>query len=151
MSQVTVKVDQELCEAYLQQLPQHVQSAFKAQLRAIAEEAAEIMREEAPERTGRLRQSIEILQGTEDSYLVTPLAPYAVYVEFGTRPHIITPAHASVLRFQTGNGNIVFSMRVSHPGIPPNPFIARTQDRAREIAFETMQEGIVEAVKIEAV
>lgn len=45
--------------------------------------------------------------------------PYAVYVEFGTGPHVIRPKDDGVLAFEAG-GETVFTTVVHHPGTPPN-------------------------------
>lgn len=49
-------------------------------------------------------------------------ASYAVFHHSGTRPHIIRPKTAKVLRFQVG-GATVFAQEVHHPGTKPNPFL----------------------------
>ncbi len=59
---------------------------------------------------------------------------YAVYVEFGTPPHIIRPKNAKALHWtQSGVGprggkvkTDVFAKVVHHPGTRPNPFIRTT-------------------------
>ena len=49
------------------------------------------------------------------------------FLEFGTRPHVILPRFASVLRFEIG-GEVIFSARVYHPGTKPLCFVRRTQE-----------------------
>lgn len=78
----------------------------------------------APFLTGTLRNSIQFIKQPDGSYKIS-MVDYALYVEFGTAPHVITPKNARALRFQQGSG-AVFSMRVEHPGTQPNPFIRRT-------------------------
>lgn len=52
-----------------------------------------------------------------------PKATYAPYVEFGTRPHIITAVNAKVLaNRKTGQ---IFGPVVHHPGTKANPFLER--------------------------
>src|SRR4030067_3417429 len=53
----------------------------------------------APWKTGKLAGSIvkEIAEGEAS---IQALAPYAIYVEKGTRPHEIRPVNASVLAFE---------------------------------------------------
>lgn len=48
-------------------------------------------------------------------------APYAMYVENGTKPHVIE-AKGKALRFEL-NGETVFRKRVNHPGSKPRYFI----------------------------
>ncbi|MFF4755553.1 hypothetical protein ACWD5R_32000 [Streptomyces sp. NPDC002514] len=50
--------------------------------------------------------------------------PAVRYVLDGTRPHIIRPRRAKVLRFEVG-GRVVYSAYARHPGTRPNNFLAR--------------------------
>ena len=96
---------------------------------ALAGRAEELMREGAPRRTGRLTSSIHREAGRLEA-AVGPRAPYAIYVEYGTRPHVIRPVHARALRFEAG-GHIVFAAWVQHPGTRPQPFIRKTAETVR--------------------
>lgn len=91
----------------------------------MADFAYKTMREKAPRKTGRLRKSIRKVVRGYEAY-VFPTAPYAAYVEFGTRPHIIRPVRAKALRFETRTGEIVFTRLVRHPGTKPKRFIRET-------------------------
>lgn len=85
--------------------------------------------EEAPRRTGKLAQSItKTVRGYEA--IVEATAPYAVYVERGTRPHVIRPVRAKALRFEV-DGETVYAKIVHHPGTLANPFMARAADYTR--------------------
>jgi len=84
----------------------------------------------APWRTGRLAQSIVKEVGEAEAWIKT-LASYAVYVEKGTAPHLIRPVRASALRFETAEGDIVFTQLVRHPGTRPNPFMQRAVEEAQ--------------------
>ena len=44
-------------------------------------------------------------------------------MEFGTQPHVIVPVKASVLRFVSREGDLVFTKRVNHPGTEPYSMI----------------------------
>ena len=83
------------------------------------------MQSRAPVRTGTLRNSI-FIQVDTDKVTIGPnltQAPYAGYVEFGTRPHEIRPKSAGgVLAFTVG-GQKVFAKRVQHPGTKPQPYV----------------------------
>ncbi|MFF3096828.1 hypothetical protein [Streptomyces cyaneofuscatus] len=50
--------------------------------------------------------------------------PATRFVLDGTRPHVIRPRRASVLRFELG-GRTVFAKRVNHPGTRANNFLLR--------------------------
>jgi hypothetical protein len=74
----------------------------------------------APVRTGRLRESIE--HHLEGHVLVVEAhAPYAAFVELGTRPHLITSHGPWSLR-NAGTGQY-FGRVVHHPGTRPEPYL----------------------------
>jgi len=87
-------------------------------------------RERAPVRTGRLRESISLIKVNDLHYVVGSPLEYAVYVERGTRPHIIRPKRARALRFVVG-GETVFARLVRHPGTKPHPFFAHALQKYR--------------------
>lgn len=83
------------------------------------------MEAKVPVRTGNLRNSIFIKVET-DKVIIGPnliTAPYAGYVEFGTRAHTIVPrTKGGVLVFTVG-GTKVFTRKVNHPGSRPHPYV----------------------------
>jgi HK97 gp10 family phage protein len=122
---ITVKVE----KASLKIVVSRLEKAVKGLLRELAEYAEEEMRRQAPERTGRLRRSIrKRLNLAALEVEVGPDVEYAVYVEYGTHPHVIRPVRAEALRFEV-EGEIVFARLVRHPGTKPNPFVRRTAEQ----------------------
>ncbi|MCW4048054.1 MAG: hypothetical protein NWE99_10940 [Candidatus Bathyarchaeota archaeon] len=99
----------------------------------------------APYRTGRLADSI-VKDVYGDEARIMALATYAVFVEKGTAPHEIRPVNASVLRFETVGGEIVFTRLVRHPGTRPNPFMERAAEEARSKAEEVFAELWLEMI-----
>jgi len=83
------------------------------------------MEARVPVKTGKLRRSLRIEVQT-DRVIIGPnpvIAPYAGYVEYGTKPHLIRPkSPTGVLRFQIGP-TTVYTKLVHHPGTKPNPFV----------------------------
>ena len=105
-----------------------LEEAVKSLVERAADYGEEEMKRRAPVRKGRLRGSIRKrvdLVNLEAE--VGPGVPYAVFVEFGTRPHIIRPVRAQALRFEVG-GEIVFAKLVRHPGTRPQPFMRETAE-----------------------
>jgi hypothetical protein len=76
-------------------------------------------------KTGRLKASIHMRQERapfgQQIRIGSPLS-YALMHHEGTRPHIITPDRAEVLRFSS-RGRIVYARSVRHPGTKPNKFL----------------------------
>jgi hypothetical protein len=89
-------------------------------------------------KSGKLAGSI-VKEVCEGEASIQALAPYAMYVVKGTRPHEIRPVNASVLAFEIG-GRIVFTPLVRHPGTKPNPFMQRAVEDARSKVEETFAE-----------
>jgi len=85
------------------------------------------IREFAPKKTGTYSRSWGTKEKTPNKIIFwTSLPDLYVILEFGTRgPYEIAPNEKRVLRFQDSAGNVVFTMRVEHPGISARPH-ART-------------------------
>ena len=86
-----------------------------------------------PVDTGRLKNSIKVVPQNPNLIMIS-MVDYAIYVEFGTPPHIIKPKNAKALHWKSeGVGprggkvkNDVFAKLVHHPGTRPQPFIRNT-------------------------
>jgi len=78
-----------------------------------------------PVRTGNLRGSLGIKIET-NRVIIGPdehRAPYAGYVEFGTRPHDIRPKKPGGVLVFTVGGTKVYTKLVHHPGTHPHPYV----------------------------
>lgn len=75
--------------------------------------------------TGRLKASIHMRQersiGGQKVTIGSPLS-YALAHHEGTKPHVITPDRAKVLRFSSG-GRVIYTRAVRHPGTKPNRYL----------------------------
>ena len=98
-----------------------------------------------PRKTGKLASTI-VKQVGDGEAAIEVLAPYAMYVVKGTRPHVIRPVTASVLAFQSASGKMVFTRLVNHPGTKPNPWLKQAAEHARSKAEETFAELWLEMV-----
>lgn len=76
-------------------------------------------------RTGALRQSIHMrhLRDSRGQYIKvgSPL-PYARMHHEGTKPHMIYPVKAKVLKFVT-KGRLIYAHAVRHPGTKANKYL----------------------------
>ena len=85
----------------------------------------------APKKTGRLRKSIGVRR-TRRGYEVVmggSEAPYAGYVEYGVRPHLIKAKRARALRFEV-KGEVVYARYVMHPGSKPRAVMSKALSEA---------------------
>lgn len=77
-------------------------------------------------KTGALKASIYMTQYRvpmgQNVKIGSPLN-YALMHHEGTKPHVITPNRAEVLRFPS-RGRIVYTRVVRHPGTKPNKYLA---------------------------
>lgn len=75
--------------------------------------------------TGALKGSIHVRQGrTGPGQYVEVGSPlsHALMHHEGTKPHVILPSRAQVLRFSAG-GRIIYTRKVNHPGTRPNRYL----------------------------
>ena len=99
-------------------------------------------------KTGNTGRSIHLVSATAQK-AVTEAGGAAAYLEFGTKPHTITPKARKALRFAASPGGarltgsprtgaaVVFATVVHHPGSRPYPFmlpgaVAAVQDAGVE-------------------
>lgn len=156
-----------------------VEAAVEAKIQAmlqkyapmITERARQILRSELrhPEKsTGRLNNSIryKIIGHTITVYAG---APYALWVERDTRPHIIVPRNAKMLHWtstkmigaeflmQAGLGGLLralgakiqlehFALRVHHPGTKGKRMLQRAMDEYRETIKIEMSKMVSESI-----
>jgi hypothetical protein len=82
-------------------------------------------------RTGALRSSIHMRHMTDPRgqyvKIGSPLS-YARMHHQGTKPHLIKPNTAHMLRFYS-KGQVVFANMVRHPGTPPNRYLTDNMRR----------------------
>ena len=76
--------------------------------------------------SGALRRSIGMIHSRgmlgQTLKIGSPLN-YALVHHEGSRPHIITPRDAGILRFSAG-GRMIYTHKVEHPGTKPNRYLS---------------------------
>jgi hypothetical protein len=116
------------------ELNRTIRGASRRELEATARQVVNRAKILAPVDTGRLRASIRIEARRtltfRSVYTVGSDVEYARMVHDGTRPHVIRPKTANVLRFRVG-GRWVYAKVVHHPGTKARPFLDRA---VREVA-----------------
>lgn len=123
---VSVTVDPGVIARLLRRRGGLVERRLGERTRRVASMAAE----QAPGSMGsyvdwRVEEGPRGLQG-----VVTCDHPAVNLVLQGTRPHLIRPRRASVLRFEVG-GRVVFAKLVRHPGTRANDFMRRALEAGR--------------------
>lgn len=61
--------------------------------------------------------------------------PVASYIEYGTKPHIIKPRRAGALAFipRHGDGTLVITYKVRHPGSPPFAIVGQNIEWCKDL------------------
>lgn len=81
--------------------------------------------------TGALFRSVRI-RSVDDGYEIfhdLQHAPYAPFVHWGSKPHVIRPKNKKALRWPSGNG-FVFAKFVHHPGYIGDEYMVRAAAEA---------------------
>lgn len=86
---------------------------------------------------GLLKSKINLLPATPGyvSYTLTAGTDYAVDVEFGTSPRVITAVNKRALRFKIG-GEEVIVRSVMHPGTEAQPYFRPALDLVKGVWIE---------------
>lgn len=82
----------------------------------------------APKDTGELSNNIVVRTDSSGRYVVEARADHAADVEYGTKPHLITPNEKQVLKFESG-GDTVYTPYAKHPGTDAQPFLRPALNR----------------------
>ena len=76
---------------------------------------------------GNLKKDIQVFDDKIDSFSIsvgnTNLVPYAKFVYFGTKPHVIKPKKMKALANKKSGQ--IFGKSVNHPGTKANPYIEK--------------------------
>lgn len=83
-------------------------------------------------KTGALFRSIYLRSLPGDGWEIghdLQRAPHAVFVHWGTKPHVIRPKNRKALRWAAG-GIFHFAKKVHHPGYKGDPWLPRAADQA---------------------
>lgn len=114
----------------LHAIPGEVRAARDAAGEAVTKRAVDVMRREAPRRTGVLRETIQPVAVPNSRAFVREIVPFAFYAEyviggtglFGPLRARITAKKGKALRFSVG-GQFLFRRSVA--GQKPNDFVGR--------------------------
>lgn len=95
-------------------------------------------------RTGKAKQSIVGQKISEDTGKVFVGVDYGKHIEYGTKPHVITPKKANGILAWKVSGQWRYAKKVNHPGTKPYPFwkpaIKKTKKEAPLILKKVVKE-----------
>lgn len=72
--------------------------------------------------TGEMEKSV-FWRFNDNTATIGATAPHAVFIHFGTKPHIIEPNKKKTLAFVGKGGSFVFTKKVYHRGYKGDPFL----------------------------
>ena len=96
------------------------------------------------DQTGALRRSIGFVMSGAYHGEFSAAAPHALFVEAGTKPHIIEAKRAPMLRFKY-LGNWVVKRSVQHPGTHATDFMRDSAEQAN--AGELVEYAVTAAIR----
>lgn len=126
------------------ELPGLMRQAMAKSVTMVKNSAREVRTDSFKNQTGTLRRSItgEVQSASRGRVYVASPANYGIYVEEGTRPHVITPKGGKKFLAFKVDGRVVFARRVNHPGSKPYPFMEPAfRDNAPKILEEYSKLG----------
>lgn len=91
---------------------------------------------------GNLKQSIRKSPYGATGFIVRVNADYGVYVDQGTKPHVIVPRRAPYLVFKNRDGKWIRTKRVNHPGTKPTYFFTNAVEESGRYANEEMSRAM---------
>lgn len=102
-----------------------------------------ILRSAAPKKTGRFAEGIttdSFQRGNVYGFTASTPQPLGTWLRPpGTKPHIIRPVRAKMLRFEVA-GKVVFARLVNHPGYQPqSDFVKEATDQFMPEARESLR------------
>lgn len=115
----------------LLQIPEAMEQSAIRQMSQFAYDAA-FRDASSHNRTGSLVRSLynrAIPRGREVGH-DPQVAPHAIFVLFGTRPHKIRPRDKKALRWVGAGGRFAFAKEVNHPGYIGDSYLFRAADNA---------------------
>lgn len=101
----------------------------------------------APVRDGELRADIKALKMAMAIYSIGTTKKYGPSMEYGSKPHSITPNGPYPLRFfWEKKGRWVSTYQVDHPGTEAQPFIRPALNKHRSSLVENINQEIQEVI-----
>ena len=150
MFDVRIEGEDDLRRAWSAAL-RHVSDGIRAGVqKGVDEGAAEARTRHAyTDRTGNLTgktsgRVITSTHGGAEGEIVAD-APYASFVEEGTKPHEIVPRRGQWLAWEAAQGDWHFARRVNHPGSKPYPFMGLAYLKCERVVLREVDIGVAKA------
>lgn len=131
----------------LEDIANELDDAVDRGVRETALDVERTAKRRAPVETGDLRGDIQAIRIGTKKFSVGTIKEYGPDVEYGTKPHPITPDTADALHFYwEKEGVYVTTQLVNHPGTEPQPFLRPAINIHRSDLVENIREEIRKVV-----
>lgn len=95
-----------------------------------------------------LRQSINYTYDqSTGGYIVRADKPYAIYVDQGTKPHVILPKTKKILAWRGEDGKWIYAKRVNHPGTKPTHFFTDAVENSKSFGNSEMEAAMIRVIR----
>lgn len=109
----------------------------------IAHKVFDQSQRDVPVKSGQLKNSGKVYRRKDGVWVIRYTADHALAIEDGADPHVIEAKDADALRFETESGDVIFRVRVRHPGNDAQPFLGPAIDAHRERLPEELGDRLI--------
>lgn len=131
-----VEIDKDEYAGFIGRLRQLITRGRKLtaeQMEDLANRAFDSIQEKTPVLTGRAIEAWKLIKRSPFNYTIINNVDYVVYLEYGTKPHLIYPKNAAILAWvNRSTGETIFSQLVQHPGTRPYAMVRTTLSELRK-------------------
>lgn len=136
------QVDDKEALTWLEKASRQLEASVSHAIAVAAARVLQMAKQRVPVKTGKLQRSIRS-RVSKTTATVSANAPYASFVENGTKPHTITAKGGGFLRFRV-NGRVIFKRSVRHPGTRGKQFMGISANTVGIVQFPQLVFGAVE-------
>lgn len=95
-----------------------------------------------------LRQSIKYYaDSSTGGFVVRAEKDYAIYVDQGTRPHLILPRFKKFLAWRGEDGKWIFAKKVNHPGTKATHFFTDAVEGSKGFGDQEMESAMMRVIR----
>ena len=143
-----VEIDMSPFTDYQGEYKENTERKCKELIEDISEEmvqgAKDILITNGNYKTGKLHDSIKYkIDSTGYKVNINVGEAHAIFIEGGTKAHIIKPKRATCLRFMIA-GKYVYAKKVHHPGTKAKPFLSTSMERSIPYFISRLEDAISE-------
>ena len=109
----------------------------------LAHEVFDQSQRDVPVKSGQLKNSGKVYRREDGVWVIRYTADHALAIEDGADPHVIEANDAAALRFENQMGEVIFRVRVRHPGNDAQPFLGPAIDAHREQLPEELGDRLI--------